>query len=511
MPANDASQPSKREIFVVYGRNTRLRDGMYEFLRALDLAPISWEEAKARTGKGAPSIDEILRQGLHDAHAVLVIMSGDDEARLLPAFHKPDDRKEDTEFTPQCRPNVLFEAGMAHVLFEDRTILVVFGRTRGLSDLSGVHFERVEKGFDEEERFALRNQLKAIECDVNDSNRIWLKAGDQAFKEGMGVLTTSMPCVRIEGDPKTYTSISQAIKAARPGAHILVYPGKYPEALIIDRPVLIEGVGARTDIVVEGSTTNTVFFRASKARIANLTIKRGPEGHGHAVMIEQGQLELAECDITSACATGDCVLIRGDEADPLLLRNRIFDGKKGGVLIEREATGRLEGNDIFGHKLAGVTIANRARPLLIGNKIQQNQQEGIYFFGEGGGVIQDNDISDNRLAGVAIRSGSHPVLVYNRIHNGGDHGVYVEDGLGFLSENHIYDNQKYGVMIKSGGDPTLRLNRITGNGWEGVRIDANGLGTIEDDNELARNKSATGPQLSCAGDATPKRIADRYR
>ncbi len=68
---------------------------------------------------------------------MVALFTGDDEAHLRAALLGPDEEQE--TLTPQPRPNVLFEAGMAFGLHPDRVVLVEVGRLRGLSDLTGRH------------------------------------------------------------------------------------------------------------------------------------------------------------------------------------------------------------------------------------------------------------------------------------------------------------------------------------------------------------------------------------
>jgi len=66
-----------------------------------------------------------------------VLFTPDDEARQRDEFHTPHDEAYETELTPQARPNVLFEAGMAMGRDERRTILVQLGKVRPFSDIAG--------------------------------------------------------------------------------------------------------------------------------------------------------------------------------------------------------------------------------------------------------------------------------------------------------------------------------------------------------------------------------------
>ena len=44
-------RPKERNVFVVHGRNKKVRDFIFNFLRALDLYPVPWDTAKRMTGK----------------------------------------------------------------------------------------------------------------------------------------------------------------------------------------------------------------------------------------------------------------------------------------------------------------------------------------------------------------------------------------------------------------------------------------------------------------------------
>ena len=127
-----------------------------------------------------------------------------------------------------------------------------------------------------------------------------------------------------------FATVSAAIKAAKPGDRILVRPGLYLEGLVVDKPLEILGDGSLSDIEIRARDASALLFRASIGRVANLTLRQGGEGNGFGVDITQGRLDLEGCDISSQSFA--CVVIR-DGADPRLRRNKIHDGKQGGVLV----------------------------------------------------------------------------------------------------------------------------------------------------------------------------------
>ncbi|HWW17188.1 MAG TPA: nucleotide-binding protein [Candidatus Saccharimonadales bacterium] len=164
------------KVFVIHGRDLRLRDGMFTFLRSISLEPIEWIEAVNLTGKSAPYVGEVLDAAFSKAQAVVVMLTGDDEARLRAQFRKVGEPAHETELTPQARPNVLFEAGMAMARNPERTVLVEFGHLRPFSDIGGRHTVRMDNSTEKRQELALR--LQKAGCTVSLAGTDWHTAGD---------------------------------------------------------------------------------------------------------------------------------------------------------------------------------------------------------------------------------------------------------------------------------------------------------------------------------------------
>lgn len=173
--------PNPKKVFVVHGRNETARRSLFDFLRAIGLQPIEWSQALQLTGKASPYIGEVLDSAFSIAQAVLVLLTGDDEAKLRYPYLKDDDPDFEKNLTPQARPNVLFEAGMAFGRCSERTILISLGSLRPFSDIAGRHMIRLNNSAQKRHELALRLQTAGCEVDLTGTD--WHSAGNFEIDE----------------------------------------------------------------------------------------------------------------------------------------------------------------------------------------------------------------------------------------------------------------------------------------------------------------------------------------
>jgi len=168
---------SNRKVFIVHGRNLRARDAMVQFLHALHLDPLIWEQAVTLTGKTAPTTLEVVKAGLQAACAIVLLLTPDEQTQLREQFVKPGDSNQ-PEFQP--RPNVIFEAGMALVLAPERTILVRLGKTREISDIAGINYIPLSNAPESRRALAMRLQRAGCNADLTGNYLNPQVAGDFA-------------------------------------------------------------------------------------------------------------------------------------------------------------------------------------------------------------------------------------------------------------------------------------------------------------------------------------------
>ena len=175
-PQRRAARQRGTSVWVVHGRNVKAANELRRFLRALGLNPMEWNQAVAKTRQGSPYVGTVLEKAFNEAAGVVVLLTPDDEARLRRRYQKAGEPSHEIRLTPQARPNVLFEAGMAFGCNPNSTVLVQLGRLRPFSDVAGrlvVHLDGSS-----ESRRELATKLKNAGCDVDLSGLDWLSEGD---------------------------------------------------------------------------------------------------------------------------------------------------------------------------------------------------------------------------------------------------------------------------------------------------------------------------------------------
>ena len=176
----DTSKINPKKVFVVHGRNIKIKEEFDKFLESIDLNPVTWEEARASTGKATPYIGEILEQAFSLAKAVVILLTPDDDVILKKEFRKNNDPEFETRLYGQARPNVLFEAGMAEALHKNRTLMIEFGELKPFTDVMGKHFVRMDGSIKNREEII--NRLITSGCSIIRKEG-WDSVGDFSLSE----------------------------------------------------------------------------------------------------------------------------------------------------------------------------------------------------------------------------------------------------------------------------------------------------------------------------------------
>jgi len=175
-------KPPGKSVWIVHGRDDKLRRAMFDFVRSIGLEPLEWSSAVKATRKGSPYPGEVLDKAFAKASAVIVLLTPDDEAQLRKIHWRKGEEKYEKKLMGQARPNVLFEAGMAFGTHPSQTVLVEIGKCRPFSDTLGRLVVRMNDT--PAKRKELADRLAAAGCIIDITSNAWMDAGDFSTPAG---------------------------------------------------------------------------------------------------------------------------------------------------------------------------------------------------------------------------------------------------------------------------------------------------------------------------------------
>ncbi len=276
----------------------------------------------------------------------------------------------------------------------------------------------------------------------------------------------------------TCRTIGEAVRQAPAGACLVIHPGRYPETIVIDKPLQIVGKGAREKILIEPPESCCIDMQTDQAWVKGLTLRSHTGGKWYAVDASRGTLVLQDCDVCSAALSS--VGVHGPQTTAFVQGCAIGGGAQAGVSFYEDAKGVVEDCDVFENRLSGVEISAGADPVIRNCRIH-HCNTGLLICNNGRGTVDRCEVFSNALSGVEIKKGGNPTLQQCRIHGNKKNGVFVyENGAGVLEECTIINNQQIGVEIQEGGDPALLRCQIRSNGGAAVKIHPTGKGKVED-------------------------------
>ena len=301
-----------------------------------------------------------------------------------------------------------------------------------------------------------------------------------------------------------YASITEALAHVAAGGRVLVRPGLYEEAILLDKRVNIVGDGPRDEIVVSVAGASCLKSNAEAARVAGLTL-RGLAGGGSAafaVDVLGGELVLEDCDVSSE--TLACVAVHGSGAAPLIKRCRIHDGADSGLYFFDGASGEVEDCEVYGNANVGVAVTGGARAVIRRSKVYAGANAGVVTWQGGDTLLEGCEVYGHRLANLGVSDGSKVTARSCHIHGGENSGVFVHRegeavlegcelyghreaeaavtsrGRLFLNGCHVHDGKDVGVLVRDGGQALLQGCEVNDNSGSGASVgDGSVLAVIE--------------------------------
>jgi len=338
-----------------------------------------------------------------------------------------------------------------------------------------------------------------------------------------------------------FTTIAEAVAAAQDGDTILVRPGTYVEAVVIDTDIELKGDGPVEEIVImapeDGPTapaeTSTqedpyaILLRDSNATLSGLTF----EGEPSEVFASGGSPTLEHLRFIgtgypydgSTTLPGGSSIVVNNGSTATIRDNTITSGGPIGVfdgsepLIEGNTLSGgphiwggfgdgavIRGNIIEGAFVRAIGSFDDSSPLFEGNVIS-GTQTGIDSWA-GSPTVRGNRIEGSGLMAIQVLKTGQPVIAENTLVDnataiswsaetgaiegnnvtGGRAGIVVQTGAPDVRDNSVEGVETRGLTIGFGASPTLSGNTSCDNG-ENLMVADGATPTIDDSNEICED------------------------
>jgi nitrous oxidase accessory protein NosD len=290
---------------------------------------------------------------------------------------------------------------------------------------------------------------------------------------GAQLLAADGPIVVDQSGEGTVETITEAVAMAQDGDEILVRPGTYSEAVVIDKDITLRGDGPVEDIVVTAPEDGPTVPIEDGGYII---IGGGPIGvfDGSAPLIEANRL--SDGPHIFGFGFGDGAVIRKNTVEGVLVRGiGVFDTPTAMV---------IEGNTIIDPPLHGIDV-HVGSPTVRGNTVSGAGTAGISTSARSS--LLENRLTDNQTGVIVTASEGQ---VSGNVIRGGTIGIMASaanSGVEFAA-NDVEGASSRGMSLLS-GSPALRGNRLCGNGANLVIADA-ASPDIDDSNEICEDAPA---------------------
>ena len=314
-----------------------------------------------------------------------------------------------------------------------------------------------------------------------------------------------------------YSSITEAVVSAPPGATIRLAPGIYiqTEPLLITKPLKLVGENMKNTLII-GTTGECVLKAVTSGAfsIEDISFKYEGEGPADVVVLDADEIRVISCSFTGALQTsgriswaglmitgntkgivrncsashniGEGITVSGD-ADIVVQSCICSDNAGAGIAFIGSAKGSVEGNICERNGQAGIIIAEQATPEVRDNHCKNNQDSGIWVVHQASPFLRDNVCETNEICGIAYWAGFPTGMASGNICRRNEFGIIVlGQAQPLLQGNACSENEQIGIRFLEEAAGRAIDNRCEGNGEAGIEVAGSAQPFLEN-NECLHN------------------------
>ncbi|MFI8352853.1 right-handed parallel beta-helix repeat-containing protein [Streptomyces cyaneofuscatus] len=297
------------------------------------------------------------------------------------------------------------------------------------------------------------------------------------------------------GPGDRFSTIGEALAAARTGALISVRPGTYAENLVIHTRVTLTAAEGRGTVEIRPRSGSVIALRADAVMVSELTL-RGGDSELPAVDVRRGQAAFDGCEIVGAAWTA---MLAGGTGSLALRDCRVSNPQGAGVVVTSTTPTTVESCTLEHLGTSGIVLAEQGEARIRDCTVRGARGNGLLANGETRGTVEDCDISSTDKPSIALEENSALSVVRTVVHDTST-GVHLSSsGRTTLEDVRVTGASGNGIALAGGADPVLRRCRVSRVRGHGVVVTDRARGTFED----CWVDGAQGAALRVAGASSP--------
>ncbi|WP_228183313.1 right-handed parallel beta-helix repeat-containing protein [Streptomyces anulatus] len=297
------------------------------------------------------------------------------------------------------------------------------------------------------------------------------------------------------GPADRFSTIGEALAAARTGALISVRPGTYAENLVIHTRVTLTAAEGRGTVEIRPRSGSVVALRADAVMFSELTL-RGCDAELPAVDVRRGQAAFDGCEIVGAAWTA---MLAGGTGSLALRDCRVSNPQGAGVVVTSTTPTTVESCTLEHLGTSGIVLAEQGEARVRDCTVRGARGNGLLANGETRGTVEDCDISSTDKPSIALEENAAVSVVRTVVHDTST-GVHLSTGgRSVLEDVRVTGASGNGIVLAAGTDPVLRRCRVSRARGHGLFVTDRARGTFED----CWVDGAQGAALRVAGASSP--------
>lgn len=249
--------------------------------------------------------------------------------------------------------------------------------------------------------------------------------------------------ISVGGTDGDFSSIQDAVNAAKAGDLVEVKGGVYHENVVVDKQLDLEGL---TSPVVDAEGKRSTFVLRAEGIVLNGFIIAGSRNL-------PGQMEAGIMALSGNCT----------------ISNNEITGNVNGIMLNGSNSSAIDNNKVYGNSERGIYLNNAQFNVLVKNNISNNGPDrrgiGVYLnLRSNSNLIEDNEVLNNGLDGIMISSSDNNTIRHNNVSGNGEGGIHLNCGSlnNTVTMNNATKN-KFGIYLTSAFSSWIYLNNFANN------------------------------------------------